>query len=234
MRYTVAQVKNVRNLITIVEKLAKRPHGVPGVGVLWGETGFGKTTAAAYGVNRVNAVYVRAMATRSPSAMLEAILHELDEKRMSRCAAMANRIIEILATTNRPLFIDEADYLVDSKKLIETLRDLHDLSSVPLLLIGMRDFKRKVSHRKQLAGRVARWVEFGPADLEDARIASQALIDIEVADDLLQYALDQGCGSMRGLTVGLQLIEEAGQRKKLGRMTLADWGTKPLTFISQD
>jgi hypothetical protein len=230
MRYAVAHVKNISLLSDAGEALIRRAPGVPGIAVIWADTGAGKTTAAAWFANRVNAVYVRALATWTPSSMLGAILRELDVDPLSRCSDMVNKIAEELALKGRPLFVDEADHVISSKRLVETLRDLHDLSSSPLLLIGMADFMRQVKLREQLAGRVAQWVHFQPASLADARTLADAVCEVEISDDLLERLRSVARGSMRGLTVGLYKIEAFAKRTGKARVTAKDWGNRELTF----
>jgi hypothetical protein len=140
-----------------------RASGMPGMGLIEGQTGYGKTTAAAWLVVRLNAVFVRALATTTPSSLLESICKELGIGKRSSNVQTVEDIVAKLAETGRPLFIDEADYLVGKHRLIETVRDIHDLATVPVILIGMHGFRRKITHLLQLTGRIAEWVEFSPS-----------------------------------------------------------------------
>lgn len=232
MKHVIAPVKNLRLLSQAGESLASRDAGVPGIGLICGDTGAGKTTAAAWYANHTNAVYVRALALWTPSAMLSAIMRELDAKPMLRCSEMMDFIITRLSLTGRPLFIDEADYLADKKRMLETLRDLHDLSTMPVILIGMRDFRRRVMHREQLAGRISQWVEFRPADISDARVLADTVCEVEVADDLLAELNQKTGGSMRGLVVGLSRIEAYARKNALKRVTASDWNGRAFVLSS--
>lgn len=223
MRHRIVPVKNVARLSEASEALIQRGLGMPGMGLIWGHTGFGKTTAATWLINRVNGVYVRPIATTTPSTFLGSILRELDQEAKGSCAQMVERIVEALATSMRPLFIDEADYLADSKKLTETLRDIHDLSTVPVVLIGMAGIQRKLAQRQQLSGRIAQWVEFGPADLEDARWLADGLAEVAVQDDLLERLHRAAGGEVRRITVGLGRIEQQAKVRSLESIGAADW-----------
>src|SRR5260370_5064606 len=117
---------------------------------------------------KVKAVHLRAWPRWTPPSMLGGWMQELSLQPMARTAPMINAIVRALSMDNRPVFIDEADYLADKPVLLETLRSLHDVSSSPLILIGMRNFKQRVMQRDQLAGRISQWVEFQPVDLEDS------------------------------------------------------------------
>jgi DNA transposition AAA+ family ATPase len=233
MRNVVAQVKNVQRLSEVTTALRSRSSGVPGIGVLWGETGYGKTTAGSWLATQTHAVYVRAVAMWTPFAMLCALMRELDAQPLTRAAAMIEWLVEKLASTGRPVFVDEADYVMGNLRLIETLRDLHDLSTTPLVLIGMKDFQQRASHRPQLAGRVAHWVEFAPADLEDARTLVDAVCEAGIADDLLAKMVRDTGGSMRGMAVAIQHIEELARRKRLDTVAVKDWGDRAMVFAQR-
>ncbi len=224
MRYRMIDVKNVSRLSEAGHALLNRAQGMPGLGLVWGETGYGKTTAVTWFVNQCHGIYVRALATWSPAAMLGSILKELDlAPRHMNCARMVEQIITELAVSGRPLFVDEADYVVDNKRMTETLRDLHDMASVPVILVGMAGIQRKISLRQQFSGRIAQWVEFKPCDLADARALANGLCDVEVADDLLARLQHSAAGSARLLVVGLARIEQSAKARGLTRITAQDW-----------
>jgi len=223
VKHRIIPVKNVARVHEASEALIQRDLGMPGMGLIYGETGYGKSTAATWLVNRTRGVYVRAMATSTPSSLLGSILRELDQDPKGSCAQMVERIVELLARSGRPLFIDEADYLADSKRLTETLRDIHDLSLVPVILVGMAGIQRKLVHRRQLSGRLAQWVEFQPCDFEDARALADGMCEVEVADDLLARLHKHAAGEIRRITVGLGRIEHYARARSLESVCAADW-----------
>lgn len=222
----IVPVKNVARLNDAGEALRRRPAGMPGMGLVHGETGYGKTTAVTWYANRCNAVYVRALACWTPAAMLTAIARDLRIQPRGSCAAMMNDIIEALSLSNRPLFVDEADYIIDSKRMTESLRDLHDMTTVPVVLIGMGGIDQRLSHRKQLTGRVMQDVHFQPCDLDDARNVAASLCEVRIADDLLERLHRQTAGSVRLLVVGLSRIEQHARSQGSSSINAAAWGKK--------
>lgn len=230
MRKVTAPVKNVVALAQIGEALRHRDPGVPGVAVIVGTTGYGKTTAAAWWRNKVDAVFVRANSTWTQTALLRAVLVELAEPEGRHRDEMLGRVVRQLRASGRPLIVDEADYLLGDRKMLDTFRDLHDLSNVPLILIGMDGFAKGVKQVPQLAGRISRWVRFGAADAADARVVAEHVCEVKVADDLLGMLLDKAAGSMRGLIVGLSRIEEFARARQLESVDLATWGNRAFTF----
>lgn len=223
MRSKIIPVSNVARLAESGEALLSRANGMPGMGLVWGETGFGKSTAVAWLATRQHGVYVRALATTTPSSMCESICREIGIARRATNVGTIEVIVEKLAETNRPLFIDEADYVVDQKKLVETLRDIHDLSSVPVILIGMASIRRAISGRQQLSGRISQWVEFQPSTLDDTRMLATQLAEVEVSDDLVQRLHESTRGSVRLAVVGLSRVEQYARSRGLSKIGLMEW-----------
>lgn len=223
MRYKIVPVKNIARLSEASHALIERSLGMPGMGVIWGDTGAGKSTAAAWLNTQVHGVYVRARKLSTPSSFLGSILRELDIEPKLTCAAMVDQIVERLAQTGRPLMVDEADYVAEKATLTETLRDIHDLSTVPVILIGMKGIQRKLDTRRQISGRLAQWVEFAPMDAEDARLVADQLCEVQVADDLLFDLLAKAGGEIRRVVVGLARIEQLAKARGMGSMAAADW-----------
>jgi hypothetical protein len=216
--------KNLVRLDAAYEALAGRAPGVPGMGLVYGFTGAGKTTGLAWLVNRARGVYLRAAACWTPHALLGALMVELGAAPLARSAAMLAYTAQELASSQRPLVVDEADYLVRDPRMLDTLRDLHDLSGAPVVLCGMEGLERQLVHRPLLARRITQWVPFGPADREDARVLADTVCDVGVADDLLDKLHDVAKGSIGLMTVGLARIEAFGRAHGLAEVDAARWG----------
>jgi len=227
---------NVTRLNTCYQELVLRDPGMAGMGLVHGFTGSGKTTAMTWLRNKYNACYVRANATWTASAMTRALAQELGILPQHGAAKNFEAIRERLTQTGRSLILDEADYLLKDLKMVEIVRDLHDETSVPILLVGMSGhdgagIERQITSRpkfKQLARRIPHWVEFGPISLDDARLLAATNCEVVVEDDLLEWALRLCHGSIGLLTVALSRIEGAAKSQGLTRIGLEDWGDRAL------
>lgn len=226
MKSKTVAVKNVARLADAGEFLIKRPAGMPGMGLVHGETGYGKSTAVAWYRNHCNGVVVRAMATWTPAAMLTAILRELGRISRGSCAAMMMEAIESLTMSGRPLFIDEADYIVDSKRMVESLRDIHDMTTVPVILIGMGGIDQRLAHRKQLTGRIMQDVRFQALDEADAAKIAHELCEVEVNADLVAQLTRQAMGSTRLIVVGLGRVEQYARSRGMASIDTGEWGRR--------
>lgn len=232
MRYEVVPVKNITKLSKAGDALTHRGKGQPGMGIVWGQTGFGKTTAAAWFRNRVDGIYLRAMAVWTPLAMLGALMRELGEPAAYQCAPMMDTAIARLSQTPRPLMIDEADYIIANKKMVETLRDLHDLATAPVVLIGMGGIEKAIKKRQQLTGRIQQWIEFKPADLEDTCILAERLCEVAVGSEVLERLLTQANGNIRSIVIGLANIEERSRIMGIDSFQMKHWA-KGDTFFGR-
>lgn len=228
MKYVVAPVKNIVNGQSAFQTLDERAMGVPGMMLVHGEPGAGKTTFLAWMINQVNGVLVRANAVWTPNSMLAAIMSELGVDPLHSTAKMLNYITRELSDSGRPLFVDEANYLATNKKMLETLRDIHDMTDVPVVLCGAEKIERKLPRYPQLASRISQWVEFKPADLEDAQELVNSVCEVALAPDLVRHLHKQAGGSMRRMTVGLSRIESFARSNGLQEINADQWGDRQM------
>lgn len=229
MRTQLATTKNVAALHLAFENLAVRDAGVPGMGLVHGYTGAGKTTAITWLINRTGGLYVRAAATWTAAAMLGKLMTEVGAQPLARgSAAMVEFLIGELSRARRPLFVDEADYLVRDLRMLETLRDIHDLAGVPVVLIGMAGLDKRLHHRQQLLRRVSQWVEFLPSDIEDARTLADTVCEVGIDDDLLALLHAEAQGSVGQMVVGLARIEALAKGNGWRKVSAEKWGDRKL------
>jgi len=232
MKHKLAHVSNIQRLKLAFDALQGRDLDLPGLGLVHGFTGSGKTTGIAWLANQTNGVFVRALATWTPFSMVEAIIFELGAAPYRRLAQNVNYIIQDLAQSNRPLFVDEADYLLPNLKMIETLRDIHDMAGIPVVIIGMEGLDKKIVRRQQFTRRISQWVEFLPLDLDDARILADTVCEVHIADDLLKFLHQQANGSIGLMVVGLARIEALAKAQGWDAVAAKSWARRPL-FLGQ-
>lgn len=234
MKHQVANVKNVMRLGLAFSHLVDRGAGVPGIGLVHGFTGAGKSTAVTLLINRSGGVFLRASAVWTPNTMLASLTHELGGQPAGSNARMLSFCVETLGRdpNPRPIFVDEADYLLSNTKMIETLRDIHDLTGAPLILIGMDGIQRRITLRPQFARRITQWVEFKPLDLADARTLIDTVCEVEIADDLAGKLHHAAGGSVGLMTVGLARIEAVAKGQRWESVDAKAWGDKQFFLTS--
>lgn len=230
MRHTMAMTKNMRRFMTSVEELMHRPQGTEGMGLLWGEPGEGKSTALAYVVNAMSGVFVRAVSSWTVTTMLGKIAEELGGHRMLRRADMIDFIVQKLAENPRPIFVDEADYLFKQLEMIDSLRDIYDLSGCPVIMCGMEEIGRRIQAHARFARRVTQWIEFEGIDKDDARVLADTVCEVSLADDLLTHLHKEARGNIGRMVIGLTKIERMARASGLDEVNFAQWDERPLFY----
>ncbi|KQC11102.1 MAG: AAA family ATPase [Methanolinea sp. SDB] len=230
MKHEMAMTKNVKRFLAAVRELNDRSLGVEGMGLLWGLPGEGKSTTVSYATNTLDGVYLRALDSWTVTSMLADLIRELDLPKMHRRAPMVHAVVESLLERPRPLFIDEADYLLRQAGMIDTLRDIYDLTGAPVVLIGMEDMARKVQKRGKFARRITQWIEFSGIDLADTRETAKTICEVGIADDLIEHLHRKASANIGRMVTGMARIESFGRTNGLATVTLADWADRQLFY----
>jgi len=205
VKRTIGALKNVASFYELVLRVRDRSPSLPNIGVMYGPSGFGKTYATLYSLNRTRGVYVEVGDTWTRKTLLTAILQECGVYRPTgSIAEMAQQAKETLAEDpTRPLFIDEADKVCD-KNYIETVRELAMGSNVPVLLIGEEALPTKLARVERVHSRVLDWCGAMPCDLDDAqKLADILLGQITIEPELLEQMRIEGDGRARRIATSL-------------------------------
>jgi DNA transposition AAA+ family ATPase len=224
---SVAPLDNVARLMGLIDRCQNRAHGLPGLGCLYGPAGRGKTTAATYSVNAVNACHIEAMPIGGVKGLLRMIVVELGMKPARTTEDIFLQACEKLARTQRPLIIDEADHIL-TDRAIEIARRLHDVSQVPLILIGEERLPQKLQHWERVASRILSYVGMENASAKDVdHLARIYAAGLTLGPDLKAALLTASRGSIRHVATSLANVREFAAVSGLTRLGMADWGTRP-------
>ena len=208
MKLKTVEVKNVLRCEELFDNLNSRSAIVEGIGLVHGPSGYGKTTTMTWLFNQdhVDAVYVRCRATDTPSSLLTKIAFEMGLDPKYPLGRMVDDIVENMRHKELSLFVDEVDYVIGSARIMESLRDIYDLTQQPVLLIGMDQIARRISHRKQLFNRISEWIEFQPADFEDVALFADELLanEIRLEEDLLEAVQRKANGEVTSYFISIR------------------------------
>lgn len=225
---TTAPLANVGLCVKALQRALERPSHLPGMVCLYGPSGWGKSTAAAYTANRHRAHYIECRSTWTRKSTLLAILHEMGVAAPKTVSAMTDAICEQLALSGRPLIVDEMDHLVE-KKSVEIIRDLYEGSGAAILLIGEERLPKKLERWERFHGRILDFIPAQPADLHDTtQLAKLYCRQITIAEDLLAEIHKTSAGSVRRICVNLERIQEEALAQGLDRIDRATWGKRTL------
>ena len=203
-----APIKNVAACLTLVRSLQNRHPLQPNLGVFAGYSGYGKSVAALYTMNKTQAAYVEVSDTWTKKKLLTSILAELGHPdARGTLSDLEDDIIGLLARDpKRPLIIDESDKLVD-RHMIELVRMIAKKSNVPVLLVGEELFPKKLERVDRFRDLVLEWGYAQPCDLDDTRtLAKKFCPTVNISDDLLDQARSEGDGRVRRICNTLHSI----------------------------
>lgn len=171
---SLALLKNVVATMGLVQRLKDRGAHMPGFGVLHGYSGYGKTYSAIFAQNKTGGPRIEIGDSWTKKTLVSAILKELGVREPKGTVATLTEqaIIRLAEPGHPPLFIDEADKLVD-KGMIELVREIQEGAQLPIILIGEETLPDKLMNIERVHNRVLDWVAAQPADLEDTRKLAQ-------------------------------------------------------------
>lgn len=222
---TLAPLRNVMSFMTMVDRLQDRGDGLPGMGVFFGPSGFGKSMAAMYCAMRIEACLVQCESSWTGAPLCRAILDELGVKPKNRIWEMSQQIQQTLSAENIPLIIDEADFMI-SRKYVELIRDFYEKSQVPVILIGEEQMPSKLRQWERINGRLLERVAAEPLDDADfnALLAARCP-DLQLAPDLEEAIKRASRGSARLIVNNLESVRMQARTRGLdGPVSRSDLG----------
>jgi DNA transposition AAA+ family ATPase len=224
MKNEIVQISNFKKLQTAAHGVIHRSPGMPGINLISGDVGLGKTTCARQVCLDEQGVWLEAQPAWTPNWMLGDLALELGAERGWSARLNFERATAALRADPRAIFVDEADRLAGRRRydVVETLRAIHDQTQSPLILIGMKQFPRAVRTMPQLDSRVAYEIEFLPCDLKDVRMLAEELCEVELADDLIRQMHEATAGCARRIRIALERIENFAKRNRKHRVALND------------
>lgn len=222
----VAHIATLDLVSATLERLDARSNGLPGIAVLYGPAGWGKTFAANTLANEARAYYVQMRSAWRSKTLLEKILADMGIRHEpATTARLLDMVAEQLSASRRTLILDEFDYAAKAKNdtLIELTRDIYEASQGSLLLIGEELLPKKLERWERFHSRVLTWAPAQPVTLEDAmKLAPIYASTLEFDTDVLQYLVDIAQGSVRRVCVNLTQLLDFSNTQGLDRITMND------------
>ncbi|WP_374358140.1 AAA family ATPase [Chitinimonas sp.] len=224
-----AQIHNLGLVRTAAERLASRTAGLPGMAVLYGPAGWGKTTAAMAIANEHRAYFVQMRSAWSRKTLLEKIVIEMGAKPAGTIPQLLDQVVEQLAASERMLMIAAFDYCAKNDGMVELIRDIYEGSQATLLLLGEELLPQKLKKWERFHSRVLSWIPAQPITLADAEMLLPIYCpNIHVGTDLLEHLVKLSGGSVRRVSVNLSDICEKASLEGWDRVTRAEWGDRAI------
>lgn len=225
MRTQFVNTENTRRLNHAMVALQKRGALEACLLVLDGVPGIGKTANVKRWVAQNQCIYIRAKTRWTASWFMNELIQLLRlEPPHSREKKFALLLRELGSRQNRAiqagryfaLVIDELDHVSNSKEIMETIRDLSDMLEMPTMLVGMGKVRDHLKRFPQIASRVSQYVRFETASVADVRDMANALCEVKVADDLVEFVHYVSGGLNREILEAISHMESFGRRFDVG------------------
>lgn len=224
---SIKPLRNVASLSILATKLRDRTYGLPGMGVLHGPSGLGKSFACASVCAAMDAIYISVERDWSAAMLYNSILDELGVVAKGTISEKSRTCQKELMRANRLLILDEADYLIKKREspMIDRVRDIHDKTNVPVILVGMEELPQKLRQWEQVNNRIYDWVAAQPADFRDAKmLAEHYAPGITVDDDLIEHIRNRNDGVARKISMDFDYVLQRSRLMSLKTMSLDKWG----------
>ena len=187
MNRIFVKTTNVKNFIGLVENLTNKPKNIPKMGLVYGEPGLGKTQTALWLVCKYDAIYLRTTNLMTGRWLLGEIAKEMDEILRYLTSDNFNLIVQKLKQKPQLIIVDEIDYLMNNLKTIEILRDIHDETDCPIILVGMGLAYKKLERYKHLFDRFSEIVKFETFSVNDLKQIFDQLSEVPFTPDAIEF-----------------------------------------------
>ena len=224
MRDQIVPTENLRGFADVAEALTAKSERLDRMGLVYGKWGLGKTTALEWYFANHPCFYVRSMAAwqRSANMMVEDILAAYRVEARGRLKQDVRELVRTVKKHNLPLFVDEADRVVRRSILIETVRDVHDLARVPVILIAGEDAMNLLGRRDMghILSRITEKYEFRELSVRDIQRVAQELCELTVSEKVGSFIRTVCLGDFRLLNAFLLRAEELCMFNRTSEITM--------------
>lgn len=187
MRPVFVKTSNVTAATAALGRLCQRQADVLGMALIYGDPGLGKTKTALWWQLQNDAVYIRVKKLTTGRWLLEEIAAELGEAPLWRTSDLFRQCVDQLMGRPRTIILDEIDYIGDPK-VIETIRDLYDITNASFVFIGMNHADKKFMARyRHLYDRFSEIVRFHDLTEQDVRSIAETMCEVKLSNDAISH-----------------------------------------------
>jgi Cdc6-like AAA superfamily ATPase len=224
MRNVFVETQNVKRFLAAVNGLIKRCVGIDRFLLAYGDPGLGKSDAAMWLINQyfVDAAYIRVVKIMSARWLLEELVSALGLDPAWRSKDLFDQAKDALIGTDRLVVFDEIDYLTHDSRVIETIRDLGDLSNAPMIFIGMHNADRKLKRYRHLWRRFSQVVHFEPLNREDVVSILVQVCEVKIDESIIDEVFGTKNLNISMLYRWAQKIEGIARSRGLDKVSADD------------
>lgn len=214
-----------------MNNIQNRPTGVPGMALVYGEPELGKTNSILWWATRNDSILVSAKNSMTSRWLLEEIVQELGETPQFKTSDLFKQAANQLIENPRTIIVDEIDYLATNKQSIESLRDLHDRTQVPIVMVGMGMADKKLIRYKHLFDRVSEVLRFNNFDYEDVKTIIDELSEVNLSDEAVELIFERA-NRFRQIVKLIAKAEQIAEANNIERIGVKELGGKVNAYIT--
>ncbi len=214
MKDLFAITKNVQRFMAGIEAVRTPIRGRIGMMLAFGPPGTGKTEAGMWYSAQNDVPYIRAKDITSRRGLLSNIVAELGEAPAFRSDSLFDQAVEQLLERPRTILIDEIDYLVRGG-MIEILRDINDITNVPIVMMGMEHADKKIKRFRHLFDRISAVVHFELFDVAEINNLAAQICETPLTQAAVAYIHRQSQGKLRLITTWMSRAEQLAKLNDL-------------------
>ena len=223
MNTEFVHTKNVKRLMAGVDQLVKCQAGMPGMMLVFGEPGTGKTRTVLWWKLKntkedARIPLIRANKISTARSILENIATELGVLPERKTNDIYKQLRDLLRERQRPIIVDEVDYLCHGG-IIEILRDLHDDTGAPVIMMGMSQADKKLARFMPLWDRTMARIKFHLLDKEDIKQMATEICEVEFDQSAIDYISDRSGGKLRRVKIDFDRGERIAKANKLTKVS---------------
>lgn len=137
---------------------------------------------------------------------LEELAKELDEIPRFFTADIFRQCVNVLKNKPQMIIVDEIDYLLSDFKTIETLRDLHDETGIPIVLVGMSLAKHKLKKHTHLFDRISEIYQYIGFEYSDIKQIVDEIAEVGMTKEVISV-IHQKAKSFRKIVEMINTLE---------------------------
>ena len=223
MHSRFVKTSNVSRFLAAVSTLEDRGAPEASFMLVAGDAGHGKSRTGQWWATHHDAAFVRIKAAATPHWLMTDLMRELGRTAPAHsCEKLFGQIVGSLVREPRALVIDEIESAMHDMRVIETLRDISDITEVPVVLIGREYVQGHLRKYPQLWSRVSAVTLFAPVSLDDVTLLAGELCEVALDDGVIKKVHGESEGRVREVIKALANVERIGKRSAAGEVTLAE------------
>lgn len=192
--------------------------GQPGLCLFHGSAGRGKTVAVENYYTLNGGVYLRVWQDWTQNAFMQALCFKVTGRRVGPTQRCKEAVCESLDNDRRTLFVDEADRLHLAR--IEDLRDIHDSTGCPVILVGEEELKHLIDQKSRVSSRVTAEVEFGPVSGLDISMYAEMAAGLDLGNEEAELLSKRTNGDFRLVHNGMIQLEQMAKAAQSKTVTM--------------